>query len=86
MPNRPNKPAASGNVVTDSEYAQLRLGWRRYGVLAPLGLIIPPLRKLNWERFSTLAINPDFRRRPAAPRCRAPPHPGQRPRRPRATP
>jgi fatty acid desaturase len=39
----------------------------RYGVLAPLGLIIPPLRRLNWARFSTLAINPDFRRRPADP-------------------
>lgn len=42
----------------------------RYGVLAPLGLLIPPLRRLNWERFSTLAINPDFRRRPAAPEDR----------------
>ncbi len=39
----------------------------RYGVLAPLGLIIPPLRRMNWARFSTLAINPDFRRRPADP-------------------
>jgi fatty acid desaturase len=39
----------------------------RYGVLAPLGLLIPPLRRLNWARFSTLAINPDFRRRPADP-------------------
>jgi fatty acid desaturase len=39
----------------------------RYGVLAPLGLVIPPLRRLNWARFSTLAINPDFRRRPADP-------------------
>ncbi|WP_234024888.1 fatty acid desaturase family protein [Tsuneonella amylolytica] len=39
----------------------------RYGVLAPLGLLIPPLRRMNWERFSTLAINPDFRRRPPAP-------------------
>ena len=39
----------------------------RYGVLAPLGLLIPPLRRINWERFSTLAINPDFRRRPPAP-------------------
>ncbi|ANY19725.1 Fatty acid desaturase [Tsuneonella dongtanensis] len=38
----------------------------RYGILAPLGLLIPPLRRLNWERFSTLAINPDFRRRPPA--------------------
>lgn len=39
----------------------------RYGVLAPLGLVFPRLRKLNWERFSTLAINPDFRRRAADP-------------------
>jgi len=39
----------------------------RYGVLAPLGLLIRPLRRLNWARFSTLAINPDFRRRPADP-------------------
>ncbi|MDE1467148.1 fatty acid desaturase family protein [Aurantiacibacter sp. D1-12] len=37
----------------------------RWGVLAPLGLIIPPVRKFAWERASTLAINPDFRRRPA---------------------
>ncbi len=42
----------------------------RYGVLAPLGLVIPPLRRLNWARFSTLAINPDFRRRPADPQNR----------------
>jgi len=40
----------------------------RYGVLAPFGLLIPRLRRLNWERFSTLAINPDFRRRPADPK------------------
>ncbi len=39
----------------------------RYGVLAPLGLVIPSLRRANWSRFSTLAINPDFRRRPPAP-------------------
>lgn len=39
----------------------------RYGVLAPLGLFIPALRRLNWARFSTLAINPDYRRRPADP-------------------
>ncbi len=38
----------------------------RYGVLAPLGLLIPSLRRTNWARFSTLAINPDFRRRPPA--------------------
>lgn len=36
----------------------------RFGVLTPLGLIIPPLRRLVWERFSALSINPDFRRRP----------------------
>jgi fatty acid desaturase len=42
----------------------------RYGVLAPLGLLVPALRRLNWARFSTLAINPDFRRRPADPQNR----------------
>jgi hypothetical protein len=34
------------------------------GVLVPLGAVIPPLRKLVWERASSLSINPDFRRRP----------------------
>jgi fatty acid desaturase len=33
-------------------------------VLAPLSLIIPPLRKIVSERFSGLQINPLFRRRP----------------------
>lgn len=42
----------------------------RYAVLAPLGLLFPRLRRLNWERFSTLAINPDFRRRQADPKDR----------------
>lgn len=37
----------------------------RWGVLAPLGLLIPALRKVTWERFSSLSINPGFRRRPA---------------------
>ena len=36
----------------------------RWGILAPLGLIIPPLRKWAWERVSSLSINPDFRRKP----------------------
>ena len=36
----------------------------RSAVLVPLGTLIPPLRKLVWERFSALSINPDFRRRP----------------------
>lgn len=35
----------------------------RWGILGPLGLVIPALRRFAWERFSTLAINPDFRRR-----------------------
>ena len=35
----------------------------RYGVLAPLSLIIPPLRTLLVERYSGLVINPAFRRR-----------------------
>lgn len=37
----------------------------RYGVLTPLSLLIPPLRKVVVERFSGLIINPVFRRRPA---------------------
>lgn len=37
----------------------------RCAVLVPLGAIIPPLRRLVWARASALAINPDFRRRPA---------------------
>lgn len=36
----------------------------RFAVLVPLGVVIPPLRRLVWERFSALAINPGFRRRP----------------------
>jgi fatty acid desaturase len=35
----------------------------RFGVLYPLGLLVPPLRTFVWERFSSLSINPDFRRR-----------------------
>nr|WP_236554947.1 fatty acid desaturase [Novosphingobium sp. 9U] len=35
----------------------------RSAVLVPLGAVIPPLRKLVWERLSALAINPGFRRR-----------------------
>ncbi len=35
----------------------------RFGVLYPLGLVIPPLRKFTWERFSSLSINPEFRRK-----------------------
>ncbi|MEO6718644.1 MAG: fatty acid desaturase [Novosphingobium sp.] len=35
----------------------------RCAVLVPLGVIIPPLRKVLWERFSSLSTNPAFRRR-----------------------
>lgn len=35
----------------------------RFGVLYPLGLIVPPLRTITWERFSALSINPEFRRK-----------------------
>ncbi|TXC68079.1 fatty acid desaturase [Sphingorhabdus soli] len=37
----------------------------RFAVLAPLSLVIPPLRRIVVERYSGLVINPDFRRRPA---------------------
>jgi fatty acid desaturase len=36
----------------------------RCAVLVPVGLIMPPLRKLVWKRFSSLSTNPAFRRRP----------------------
>ncbi len=36
----------------------------RFAVLVPLGAVIPAVRQLTWQRFSALAINPDFRRRP----------------------
>ncbi len=36
----------------------------RSAVLVPLGLVVPPLRRLVWERASALSINPAFRRRP----------------------
>ncbi|MFS0848372.1 fatty acid desaturase [Novosphingobium panipatense] len=35
----------------------------RSAILVPLGLLIPPLRTLVWERASALAINPQYRRR-----------------------
>ncbi|WP_414712225.1 fatty acid desaturase family protein [Sphingomonas sp.] len=37
----------------------------RFGILAPLSLFSPALRREVEARFSALAINPDFRRRPA---------------------
>jgi fatty acid desaturase len=43
----------------------------RFGVLAPLSAVFPPVRKLVWERFSALSINPDFRRRAPEPEHRA---------------
>lgn len=36
----------------------------RYGVLTPLSFAVPGLRSTVVERFSALAINPQFRRRP----------------------
>ncbi|MEJ2457045.1 MAG: fatty acid desaturase [Novosphingobium sp.] len=35
----------------------------RSALLVPLGVILPPLRKLVWERASALSINPQYRRR-----------------------
>lgn len=36
----------------------------RFAILTPLGALFRPVRDLVWQRFSALAINPDFRRRP----------------------
>lgn len=35
----------------------------RFGILTPLGVIFPGIRDIVWERFSSLSINPAFRRR-----------------------
>ena len=35
----------------------------RFAVLVPLGALVPPLRRLVWERASALMINPEFRRK-----------------------
>lgn len=43
----------------------------RFAVLVPLGAVVPALRRIIWERFSALAINPAFRRRPADGELRA---------------
>lgn len=37
----------------------------RYGLLTPLSVLLPSLRKIVVERYSGLVINPAFRRRPA---------------------
>ena len=37
----------------------------RFAILTPLGAIFPKLKTYTWARFSALAINPAFRRRPA---------------------
>jgi len=36
----------------------------RFAVLVPLGAVVPPIRTIVWQRFSSLSINPQFRRRP----------------------
>lgn len=36
----------------------------RSALLVPLGALVPPLRRLVWQRISALSINPRFRRRP----------------------
>ncbi len=36
----------------------------RSAVLVPLGAVFPPVRRIVWERLSSLSINPAFRRRP----------------------
>ena len=35
----------------------------RFAVLVPLGALFPAVREFTWGRFSSLSINPDFRRK-----------------------
>lgn len=58
------KPWTLPLFIVVSLFAPFALLFRN-AVLAPLSLIIPPLRKIVVERYSGLAINPAFRRRPA---------------------
>jgi fatty acid desaturase len=36
----------------------------RCAVAVPLSSVVPPLRRVVWQRFSSLSTNPEFRRRP----------------------
>jgi fatty acid desaturase len=57
------KPWSVPLFVLAAAFAPLAL-LLRYGVLAPLSLVIPGLRNTLVARYSALTINPDFRRRP----------------------
>lgn len=57
------KPWTVPLFVVASAFAPLAL-IVRYGVLTPLSLLIPPLRRFVVARYSGLVINPEFRRRP----------------------
>ena len=57
------RPAVAG-IDPDTPALLLPVGLLiRSAILVPLGAIIPAVRTLVWERASSLAINPDFRRR-----------------------
>ncbi|MDZ3830214.1 MAG: fatty acid desaturase [Sphingopyxis sp.] len=57
------KPWTVPLFVVAAAFAPLALLFR-YGVLTPLSLAIPPLRRVVMERYSGLIINPVFRRKP----------------------
>lgn len=57
------KPWTVPLFVVAAAFAPLAL-LLRYGVLTPLSLLIPPLRRMVVARYSGLVINPLFRRKP----------------------
>lgn len=57
------KPWTVPLFVMAAAFAPLAL-LLRYGVLTPLSLLIPPLRRMVVARYSGLVINPMFRRKP----------------------
>lgn len=57
------KPAATFRFLALSLLIPVAL-YGRYVLLAPLSLLSPKLRKIVVERYSALAINPEFRRPP----------------------
>ncbi len=63
------RPGALVLATAASALAPLAL-LLRFAVLAPLSVLVPPLRRWLVERGSALCVNPDFRRRPPGPDLR----------------
>lgn len=61
LPFAVNKPAGMIGYVLFSLLIPILLAFR-FLILTPLSYLIPPLRKIVWERASSLTIDPNYRR------------------------